>query len=170
MIVWNKCDLFRECLKESLIWSVKWQRFLYKSRITLDDIKHQTGYLWASASTTSTTKSTSWITNLIGWTRKNKRAARAGCILQQFRVVLCKTTTWNYLISGSGLELDYIYICLVSMYMHTQLSLFILIFCNLGILVPLALLLNSRQNIVLLLLLIKYSTKFKVFHRSITSA
>ena len=32
--------------------------------------------------------------------RKNKRAARAARILEQFHVVIRKTTTWNYHICG----------------------------------------------------------------------
>ena len=37
---------------------------------------------------------------MIGRTRKNKRAACAARFLKQFCIVLCKTTMWNYHISG----------------------------------------------------------------------
>jgi len=35
---------------------------------------------------------------LIGRASENKRAARAARTYEQVRAILCKTTTWNYLI------------------------------------------------------------------------
>ena len=38
--------------------------------------------------------------DLIGWTRKNNRAARAARSLVQFFDVVCQMTTWNFHIEG----------------------------------------------------------------------
>ena len=38
------------------------------------------------------------IKNLIGRASENKRASRAARTYEQVRAILCKTTTWNYLI------------------------------------------------------------------------
>ena len=50
------------------------------------------------ASMTGTATTTPQIKNLIGRASENKRAARAARTYEQVRAILCKTTTWNYLI------------------------------------------------------------------------
>ena len=47
---------------------------------------------------TGTATTTPQIKNLIGRASENKRAARAERTYEQVRAILCKTTTWNYLI------------------------------------------------------------------------
>ena len=47
---------------------------------------------------TGTAKTTPQIKNLIGRASENKCAARAERTYEQVRAILCKTTTWNYLI------------------------------------------------------------------------
>jgi len=47
---------------------------------------------------TGTATTTPQIKNLIGRASENKRAARAARTYEQVRAILCKTTTWNYLI------------------------------------------------------------------------
>ena len=47
---------------------------------------------------TATTTTTPQIKNLIGRASENKRAARAARTYEQVRVILCKTTSSNYLI------------------------------------------------------------------------
>ena len=47
---------------------------------------------------TETATTTPQVKNLIGRARENKRAARAARTYEQVRAILCKTTTWNYLI------------------------------------------------------------------------
>ena len=47
---------------------------------------------------TGTATTTPQIKNLIGRTSENKRAARAARTYEQVRAILCKRTTWNYLI------------------------------------------------------------------------
>ena len=46
---------------------------------------------------TGTSKTTPQIKNLIGRASENKRAARAARTYE-VRAIICKTTTWNYLI------------------------------------------------------------------------
>ena len=47
---------------------------------------------------TGTAMTTPQIKNLIGRASENKRAARAARTYEQVRAILCKTTTWKYLI------------------------------------------------------------------------
>ena len=47
---------------------------------------------------TGTATTTPQINNLIGRASENKRAARAARTYEQVRAILCKTTTWYYLI------------------------------------------------------------------------
>ena len=47
---------------------------------------------------TGTATTTPQIKNLIGRASENKHAARAARTYEQVRAILCKTTTWNYLI------------------------------------------------------------------------
>ena len=47
---------------------------------------------------TGTATTTPQIKNLIGRASENKRAARAARTYEQVRAILCKTTTWKYLI------------------------------------------------------------------------
>ena len=51
-----------------------------------------------SSLVTGTATATPQTKNLIGRASENKRAARAARIYEQVRAILCKTTTWNYLI------------------------------------------------------------------------
>ena len=46
--------------------------------------------------TTGKATTTPQINDLIGWMRKNNRAARAARTYEQVRAVLCKTTTSKY--------------------------------------------------------------------------
>ena len=47
---------------------------------------------------TGTSTTTPQVKNLIGRASENKRAARAARTYEPVRAILCKTTTWNYLI------------------------------------------------------------------------
>ena len=47
---------------------------------------------------TATTTTTPQIKNLIGRASENKRAAHAARTYEQVRAILCKATSWNYLI------------------------------------------------------------------------
>ena len=47
---------------------------------------------------TGTATTTPQIKNLIGRASESKRAAREARTYEQVRAILCKTTTWNYLI------------------------------------------------------------------------
>ena len=49
----------------------------------------------------ATPTTTPQMNNLIGWIRKNNRAARAARFLVQFFDVVCQTTSWNFQIWGS---------------------------------------------------------------------
>ena len=49
----------------------------------------------------TTAAATQQINDLIGWIRKNNRAARAARTLAQVFDVVCLTTTWNFHIWGS---------------------------------------------------------------------
>ena len=51
--------------------------------------------------TTATSMTTPQINDLIGWMKKNNRAARAALFLVHCFVVVCQTTTWNFHIWGS---------------------------------------------------------------------
>ena len=47
-----------------------------------------------------------WVKNLIGWIRKNNRAARAPRFLEYSSTVRCQATAWNYVIWGSEHYVD----------------------------------------------------------------
>ena len=51
--------------------------------------------------TTATATTTLQIKDLIGWVRKNNRAARAARFLVQLIDVVCRATTWNFHSWGS---------------------------------------------------------------------
>ena len=51
--------------------------------------------------TTATSATTPQINDLIGWMKKNNRAARAARFFVQCFDVVCQTTTWNFHIWGS---------------------------------------------------------------------
>ena len=49
----------------------------------------------------ATATTTPQMNDLIGWIRKNNRAARAARYLVQFFDVVCQTTSWSFQIWGS---------------------------------------------------------------------
>ena len=55
---------------------------------------------------TGTATITPQIKNLIGRASENKRAARAARTYEQVRAILCKTTTWNYVVKVLSLSIN----------------------------------------------------------------